>query len=184
MLILDYLLLAMIAVCIVYCWTLNKRIQDLQNSRIEFARMIKELNVSIVKAETSVEELNTLSKVTTTELKNSIEEARNTTNELQMVNDISNNLADQLTQQVSTIKKDQKNNLSSSSSNEQYDNSRFEEGDFAPIEDESLKSSAAFYANQLKSLLAGVINRKAQDDGVSMNQTSYYDSLRKISVKK
>ena len=64
MIFLDILLFIMIVICVVYCWMLNRRIQDLQNSRGEFARMIKELNVSIVKAETNVNEMSELSKVT------------------------------------------------------------------------------------------------------------------------
>ena len=68
MIILDILLLVMTVICVVYCWTLNRRIQDLQNSRIEFARMIKELNASIIKAEHNVNEMSELSKITSSEI--------------------------------------------------------------------------------------------------------------------
>lgn len=185
MLIIDFLLLIMIGVCIVYCWTLNRRIQDLQNSRIEFARMIKELNISIVKAETSVNELDTLSKTTTTELKNSIEEAKNAASELMMVNDISNELSEQLNEQVSAIKKDQDNNFLSAERESSPLSQRFSEEDFVPIEDEpDRKQGRTFYTNQLKNVLSTIIGKKQEDEGASMDQSSYYDTLRKISVKK
>lgn len=76
MIILDILLLIMTVICVVYCWMLNRRIQDLQNSRIEFARMIKELNASIVKAENNVSEMSELSNVTSAEIKAVINEAK------------------------------------------------------------------------------------------------------------
>ena len=187
MLALDFLLLIMIGVCITYCWMLNRRIQDLQNSRIEFARMIKELNVSIVKAETSVAELSELSKVTSNELKNYIVEAKATYNELNMINDVSSSLANTLTTQVNNIKREQKNNLHSPSSNSSNneskhyaDSARFSDDDLAEDFEPEEKVS---YTNHLKNFITQIVTKKS-DENMSANQTSYYDTLRRISAKK
>ena len=187
MLALDFLLLIMIGICITYCWILNRRIQDLQNSRIEFARMIKELNVSIVKAETSVSELSELSKVTSHELKTYITEAKATTDELSIINDISSNLANTLTNQVNTIKREQR--LSSNHSyNEERSNSsineesRFNDDDLIDLAGEEEKKPTAAYSNHLKSFISQIVTKKPEN--MSLNQASYYDTLRRISAKK
>lgn len=190
MLALDFLLLIMIGICITYCWILNRRIQDLQNSRIEFARMIKELNVSIVKAETSVSELSELSKVTSSELKSYIAEAKATTDELNMINDISSNLANTLTDQVNNIKRDQRFNASSaynddrpSSNQYQRQESRFSDEDLVDLPDEDDDSKKPTYTNHLKSFITQIVTKKPQEN-MSLNQASYYDTLRRISAKK
>ena len=182
MLVLDFLLLVMIGISIVYSWTLNRRIQDLQNSRIEFARMIKELNVSITKAETSVGELRELGKVTSSELKVSIEAAKNTAGELMMMNDISNNLADVLSERIFVIKEEQKtmrsSNNTSDSKNKLKNQDFFEEDDII-IDD---VGEMPKYTGHLKNFMHNV--SKSSEDAVNLNQTNYYNTLRKISAKK
>ena len=189
MLALDFLLLIMIGICITYCWILNRRIQDLQNSRIEFARMIKELNVSIAKAETSVSKLSELSKVTSHKLKSYIAEAKATTDELNIINDISSNLASTLTNQVNTIKREQRFNTNhihsddrQSLSQNQREESRFSDEDLVDLsaEDDSKKPT---YTNHLKSFITQIVTKKPQEN-MSLNQESYYDTLRRISAKK
>jgi hypothetical protein len=187
MLALDFLLLIMIGICITYCWILNRRIQDLQNSRIEFARMIKELNVSIVKAETSVSELSELSKVTSHELKSYIVEAKATTDALNVINDISSNLANTLTNQVNTIKREQRSKSSdyrdgdrSSSDQFQRSESLFDDNDLVDLSGDEVKKPA--YTNHLKSFISQIVTKKPEN--MSLNQASYYDTLRRISAKK
>jgi hypothetical protein len=166
---------------------LNRRIQDLQNSRIEFARMIKELNVSIVKAETSVAELSELSKITSSELKNYIVEAKATYNDLNVINDISNSLANSLTTQINNIKREQKNNIQTSQNSNQYDDaktkindSRFNDDDL--VDDIEIEEKAS-YTNHLKNFITQIVTKKS-DENMSANQMSYYDTLRRISAKK
>lgn len=187
MLALDFLLLIMIGICITYCWMLNRRIQDLQNSRIEFARMIKELNVSIVKAETSVAELSELSKVTSSELKNNIIEAKATYNDLNAINNIGNSLASSLTAQINDIKREQKSNSQTSHNSTQYNDSktnvidsRF--GDDDLVDDTDVEEKAS-YTNHLKNFITQIVTKKP-DENMSTNQMSYYDTLRRISAKK
>ncbi|MEY3196975.1 MAG: hypothetical protein RLZZ59_343, partial [Pseudomonadota bacterium] len=82
MLALDVLLLLLIVVCIVYCWILNQRIRDLHNSRVEFARMIKEFDAAVVKAEKCISELATMSSATTMEIRAATDNAQELVHEL------------------------------------------------------------------------------------------------------
>lgn len=178
MIILDFLLLLMIGICITYCWVLNRRIQDLQNSRIEFARMIKELNVSIVKAQTSVAELSDLSKVTSEELKTHIDEAKVVINNLSTINNVSNNLASTLSSQIDNIVHNRKNNAHSSLARD----ARF--GDDDLIDDELDKpQQQTSYTNHLKNFVTQIVSKKPETNA-SLNQMNYYDTLKRISVKK
>lgn len=185
MLILDFLLLIMTVVCVVYCWMLNKRIQDLQNSRIEFARMIKELNASIVKAENNVNEMSELSKVTSNEIKSVVEEAKEISSELATMTEIANQLSVRLsTQNQSTSK----SLYESESPQNAYENSmnskpreKFTEDDLAPIADENFESK---YTNQLKNFIQSIVSKKPDEQSASLNQMNYYETLRKINAKK
>ena len=180
MIILDFLLLLMIGICITYCWVLNRRIQDLQNSRIEFARMIKELNVSIVKAQTSVAELSDLSKVTSEELKTHIDEAKVVTNNLSNINSVSHNLASTLSSQIDNIVLNRKNNASSSFAAAQ--DARF--GDADLINDElDQPQQKTSYTNHLKNFVTQIVSKKPETNA-SLNQMNYYDTLKRISAKK
>ncbi|WPY00598.1 hypothetical protein Trichorick_00479 [Candidatus Trichorickettsia mobilis] len=200
---LDFLLIILIGICITYCWVLNRRIQDLQNSRIEFARMVKELNVSIVKAAASVTELNECAMVTNKELKSSIDSANSIYQELIMLNEIGNNLANSLSQQITSLHHNSKNytNTKASSDSQQFhsqyvDNSdnplksKFTDDDLAEEIDISTtagtstaSNNKADYANQFKKFLNNIVTKKA-DDGITLNQLNYYDSLRRVSTKK
>lgn len=176
MLFLDFLLLIVIGVCIGYSWMLNRRIQDLQNSRIEFARMIKELNASINKAEISVGELKELGSSTSNDLKVSIESAKSTASELMMMNDIGNSLADTLSEQILVIKRDQK---SFYSQNNGEADSRLKAQDDKSIDNKGEDESENF--NYFRNI---VPKMSKTDENVSLNQANYYNTLKKISAKK
>jgi hypothetical protein len=105
MIVLDIILMVMICTCIVYSWMLNRRIQDLHNSRVEFARMIKELNVSIVKAESSVAELSELSKITNEDLKIGIDDAKVLIKNMSDKISIASNLIEKLDVKIEVAKK-------------------------------------------------------------------------------
>lgn len=201
MLLLDLLLLIMTVICIVYCWILNQRIRDLQNSRVEFARMIKELNVSIVRASTSVTELSELSKVTNATLKSATETAQKTIDELLILNKVGDDLLNKLSSQISNARhklQNPKHNIKSnhapfaSINSEEQSRLNFAEEDLADIiYEEPLISLDQVvgdaidndgYISQVKKFL-GNIKHKVKD-GVHLDQMSYYDSLKRISSKK
>ena len=184
MLFLDFLLLIMIVVCVAYCWMLNRRIQDLQNSRIEFARMIKELNASIVKAENNVNEMSELSKVTSNEIKSVVEEAKDISSELATMSKIASELSTKLSTQSQSIGKSL---YEAESPQNSYENSmhskpkeKFTEEDLAPITDETESK----YTNQLKNFIQSIVSKKTDEQSANLNQMNYYETLRKINAKK
>ena len=182
MIFLDILLFIMIVICVVYCWTLNRRIQDLQNSRVEFARMIKELNVSILKAETNVNEMSELSKITSAEIRSVVDEAKENINELTQISHIASDISENLNKQIKNIgnsqgeKTTQLNNDNDIISTKS--NNRFSEEDFAPEPEKVIG-----YTNNLKNFIHNVVTRKTGANQ-SLSQVSYYDTLRKINAKK
>ena len=190
MLFLDFLLLVMIIICIVYCWMLNRRIQDLQNSRVEFSRMIKELNASIVKAENNVIEMSRLSKITSTEIKSVVEEAKEISGELGAINDAASDLAIRLNKQRKSLNKSlyelesASNSASSSYISPPYIKSeeKYVEVEVAAPQEGIFESK---YTNQLKNFIHNIVSpKKTEEPAMCLNQISYYDSLRKINVKK
>ncbi len=201
MLILDFILLIMIGICITYCWMLNRRIQDLQNSRVEFARMIKELNVSIVKAEASVKDLSEVAKITSTELKTSVDEAKTNCQELKILTDLADNISEELSNQIRSIKQEQreyfntalkeksntepsnryqtilkKSGIEQTHNNEMND--RFTDEDL--IDNEDYYDDKIFkHKNDLTNTVTNIITKKPEE-----NNLNYYDTLRRISAKK
>lgn len=179
MLFLDFLLLLMIGVCIAYCFILNRRIQDLQNSRIEFARMIKELNASIIKAEHNVNEMSQLSKVTSKEIKTAVDQAREISTELMKVSEVASDISDKLDKQSEEVRVglhvEDEEYLSRISANS---GEKFTDDDLPDIEPDPPQ-----YTNHLKNFITKVVSRKEPEPS-SMSQAGYYSTLRKISVKR
>lgn len=178
MIFLDILLFMMIVVCISYCWILNRRIQDLQNSRVEFARMIKELNVSIVKAEANVKEMSELSKITSLEIKAVVDEAKDITAELMHVIRIASDISGNIDTQVKNIGTSKDKVVHSNPVMNDRSDDKFSEEDLSP---EPEKTTS--YTNNLKNFIQNVVTKK-NETNQSLNQVSYYDTLRKINAKK
>jgi hypothetical protein len=185
MLLLDFFLLIIIGVCIVYSWMLNRRIQSLQESRKEFAKMLKELNISIVKADSSIADLRELSVTTASELKSITEDAKKTSSELMLMNDIGNNITKDLTEKITTIQnRDIDIDLTTEATDEQDSNNKksslyFNEEDFIDSED----TSKVNHVNQFKKTIPNIVTESSEDK-ISLNQLSYYNTLRRISEKK
>jgi chromosome segregation ATPase len=170
---------------------LSRRIQDLQNSRVEFARMIKELNVIILKAEANVSELQNLSHQTTEELQNSINDAKHSIDELKIVNGLGLDLTKKLSTQISTLNNkpvDVRSGVNNSES------SYFSDDDFLDCDvsnnSEKVNSINKYSAAsvQNKSIGAGVFSgifsqiiNKGPKVGQDFAAKSYYDTLRKIN---
>lgn len=175
MLLLDILLVTLIIVCIFYSLVLGRRIQDLQNSRVEFARMIKELNTSIVKAEHNVNEMSELSKNAGTKIKNMVEEASKKGNQLLEISEDAKKLAAKINDQIVSLRDISRSSKPAPETeelpNESYLNS------FAN------QQPTESYSNQLKNFIQSIITKRS-DDGLQLDQSGYYNTLRKISVKK
>lgn len=62
MFLLDIALLGLTGACVFYCWSLSKRINDLQHNRLELARMMQAFDVATVDAEGKISRLESLSE--------------------------------------------------------------------------------------------------------------------------
>ena len=182
MLFLDFILLLMISKCVTYSFILNKRIFDLQNSRIEFARMIKELNSSIVKAEQNVYDMSELGNITSKEIKNLVTQASNIKKELTDKMSKTNSIIKRLENQI--CKADNNDTLSQEKYNHSFENKigeKFTENDLRDIKDETDQES---YAKQFKNFIQQAVRKKPQNNSNNgLNQMGYYNTLRKINTK-
>jgi len=146
--------------------------------------MIKELNASIVKAENNVNEMSELSKVTGSEIKSIIDEAQSTSSELMAISEVASELLVKLNSQSFSP---QENADGSDSAENLYENSisakvgeRFSEDDLAP----PANDEEGTHINHLKNFIQNIVTKKSDEQGSSLNQMSYYDTLRKINAKK
>lgn len=196
MLALDVLLLCMIVVCITYCWILNQRIRDLHNSRIEFARMIKEFDAAVVKAEGCIDDLSSLGRSTNDQVKKSTKAAEEVIEELTDIYEIGDKTCANLEAAISearkcqkvmesvkeqTTKKGSKKNTAAILEEEIIDNELdavdlFEENSY--IEDAEIPT----HQNLLEKVLNKITTHK--EKGGSYDQNDYYSSLKKLSVRK
>lgn len=203
MLALDVLLLIMIVVCIVYCWILNQRIRDLHNSRVEFARMIKEFDHAVVKAEGCISELSSLGSSATLQIKNAVSNADELVDEIKTINDFGKNISYKLEKYISEAK-DLVNDLAISiemasstskskrktasvktssakaSAAKSKKQSNFENLDFENAEMDFEEDLLPEQQNLLKTVLSKITTHKHNG---TMDQNSFYNSLKKVSVK-
>ena len=198
MLALDVLLLMMIVVCIVYCWILNQRIRDLHNSRVEFARMIKEFDAAVVKAENCISELSTLGASATMQIKNASAEAEHLVTELKTVNEFGQALGGKLERSISDARKfaqhledaaavgvgksKRKKAAPKESKQTRFDSEDLYEEEevgsrFKRRSDELLPE----HSNLLETVLSKITTHKHKG---TVDQSGFYDSLRKVSVRK
>lgn len=195
MLILDLLLFFIIGVCITYCWLLNRRIQQLQDSRLEFTAMIKQLNMSMIKAESNLSQLKQLSTEVSNELTSSINLAATVSSELTTLSSdakkISNAAAAKMQFDLaqpgelavppaaSAPHNNYNNSAVSDDGSRQKTSQHFADEDF--IDDQSSEIKAN-YPNHLKEFLTQM--SKKSENNQSLDQVSYYDTLRKVNTKK
>jgi chromosome segregation ATPase len=198
MLALDVLLLLMIIVCIVYCWILNQRIRDLHNSRVEFARMIKEFDAAVVKAERCISDLSTLSSNATLQIKNASSEAEELIDELKTLNDLGNTLGAKLEHSISDARKalEAIENTAMPKTKRKKALKETKAQSHLPLEDVYIqdtqdKTDTIFSTDEnklspehtslLRTMLSKITTHKHQG---TMDQSSYYGSLKKVSAGK
>jgi|GEM_PF-1200169 len=193
MLALDVLLLFMIAVCIIYCWILNQRIRDLHNSRIEFARMIKEFDAAVIKAENCIDDLTSLSKSSNDQVKKSTKAAEGVIQELQEVYEIGDKTCSNLESAISEARKCQKALIDGVKGSKEQPSKvvdialeeaeQMSEEELAYDKTDYIEDSAMpEHKNLLEKVLDKITTHRSK--GESMDQSNYYDTLRKLSVRK
>lgn len=86
----------LLVVTIVYCFKLNKRIRVLQDSKNEFAKLIEQFDATIVKAQSSVDELQTAAFKVNEELNSRLDKANFLADDLAFMIEKGGKLADRM----------------------------------------------------------------------------------------
>jgi methyl-accepting chemotaxis protein len=195
MIALDVLLLVMIVICVTYCWILNRRIQDLHNSRVEFARMIKEFDASIVKADKAIEDMGNIGKEShkkIDELQTIVRNSSNISTELDMVTDMATKISERLENQITEARQ-----VIEDTQNIPDYNPNQTEMFAAPIQEkhhrvnineqfEDSEKNVEFtpkHMDKLGEALQRIVSHNIPDQ-VNIDQTGYFGSLKKISTRK
>jgi hypothetical protein len=203
MLALDVLLLVMIAICVAYCFILNKRIQDLHNSRVEFARMIKEFDAAIVKADKAIVSMTALGKNTSEQthvIQELLKESERTCTELNMFSGLGGKVAERLEKTIDEARKLEKMDIftsgfsrnekhaiapksqskTSSESKEGTDRDFVQEHDIGSNDEEEL---TLHHKNELENILKRIVT-DIDHEPTQTSYTGYWDTLRKVSGRK
>ena len=100
-LILNSVVLIVLCLAIAYCWKLNSKIQDLQNSRGDIKNLIKSLDSSITSANHNIAELKNLTGTTIIEMSGYIKQSEELSGDLSFLIERASNLADELELSIS-----------------------------------------------------------------------------------
>ncbi len=104
MILIDLLLITFLGICIYYCFVLNKRINELQNSKNEFLRTVREFDMAIVRAESSISDLTKLSRETSAKIHKATEKAQFLINDITFMNDMGSDVASRLEKAIDVAK--------------------------------------------------------------------------------
>ncbi len=102
--VIDILMSSLLLVTIAFCWRLSRRVASLNSSRKELQSIIVEFDKAIVRAQSSITSLKTLTQETDEQLQKHIEKARFLTNDLAFLTHKGDNIADKLEGVVSSGK--------------------------------------------------------------------------------
>ena len=104
-LILNSVALILLCLAIAYCWKLNGKIQDLQNSRGDIKNLIKSLDSSINGVNNSISELKVLTNETIVEMLGYIKQSEELSNDLSFLIERANKLANELESNIKITSK-------------------------------------------------------------------------------
>lgn len=125
-----------------------------------------------------------LSKVTSTEIKVVVEEAKEATLELAAITEMANQLSEQLSAQFSfDDSKEEEEADSEANSLHSKESEKFTDEDLA-VPAGKAEGNGKSYTNDLKNFITNIVTKKPEDQGVNLNQMNYYDTLRKINAHK
>ena len=95
-LILNSVVLILLCLAIAYCWKLNRKIQDLQNSRGDIKNLIKSLDASINGANNNIAEFKKLTNRSIIEMSDYIKQSEELSGDLSFLIERANSSADEL----------------------------------------------------------------------------------------
>ena|SRR5690606_4992662 len=93
---LDVVIAVLLVVTVVYCWRLNQRLSTLRQGREELAALVTQLTQATMRAEGSISTLKGAAKEATQGLEENISAARALRDELALITETGNNLANRL----------------------------------------------------------------------------------------
>jgi|GEM_PF-1319064 len=93
---LDVVIAVLLVVTVVYCWRLNQRLSTLRQGREELAALVGQLTQASMRAETSIGTLKAAAKEAGSALEEKIGAATSLRDELAMITETGNNLANRL----------------------------------------------------------------------------------------
>ncbi|WP_025898729.1 DUF6468 domain-containing protein [Sneathiella glossodoripedis] len=102
-LILDLILIVMLAACIAYCVSLNKKLSVMRDAQSEMQKVAKQFDQAIVKSKLGIEELKKASKDVGGALQSEIDEAKTLVEELKLIQASSSRIADRLQESVGGV---------------------------------------------------------------------------------
>lgn len=94
--ILNFVVLAVLAIMIVYCVVLNRRLKAFNNIKQELADIINQLNASTSHAQNSIVEFKNVVSKEEKRLSKTLRKASEMADELDMINQTGSNLADRI----------------------------------------------------------------------------------------
>lgn len=179
MIALDIILLALIIICIWYCWSLSKNINALQNSKGEFETMVTALNAALSKAQTSVNELQAIGKTSVEALRNAIADAEQLHSDLLILNKVGNDLADRLEKQITNGRKVEKPKANIEDSELPLPNTK------KPKQSaDSAKSASKKIVHQHEDEDHPILHITTESgEKTNVDQNGYFEMLKKISTK-
>ena len=177
MIVLDLILVILISVCIWYCWTLNQKIKDLQASKLEFMEVSKNFNAAVSQADQSIDKLNKAGNLTAEQLSSTIHKAEALNNDLVFINELGTSTANRLERNMTMSRK-------------LKEGDKLEEAEESPLQSNAAEDAKSRivqnnHQNKITPVIQSVCTADVGTDvGYTNNTHSYYDTLRKIRIKK
>lgn len=167
----------------------------MHNSRVEFARMIKEFDASIVKADKSIDEMKENAKENNKKLemiRSVVNNSESLTSELSMVNSMATKISERLENQISQARE-----TIDSLKPEELNHNPDQKEIFTDYEEEnesaadgaryrfnySEKESSPKHMNKIGEALRRIV-KDTTDSSVSTDQSGYFGSFKKINTRK
>ena len=101
---LDIVVAVLLAVTVVYCWRLNQRLTTLRQGREELARLVTTLTQATQRAENSIHVLKAAAQETNATLDAKVKTAEALRDELSLITETGNNLANRLENRLTGAK--------------------------------------------------------------------------------
>ena len=97
----DVSVMLLLLLTIVFCWRLNNKITELKSGRRDLLELVKALDSAIIKTNSNIAELRSMSQNSTAGLNALVTMAKTNINDLNFINETANKLADRLEKNIS-----------------------------------------------------------------------------------